>query len=252
MGSGVAVVTGGSSGIGAEIARLLVERGHRCVLVARGEERLRETAAALGAEWEVCDIGDREAVERAAAAILARHPTIGILVNSAGIPGRVGFLDAEPERVETVLRVNFLGSLWCVRAFLPALERARPSDVVNIVSVAGTVAWGRSGPYTASKHAQLALSRSLAHELRPRGVRVHTVNPGFVETVGFPQRGVLGNAALERLVVGPEVVARAVIRALERDRREVFVPRWYRAAAIAQALVPGLFARAAPTPRYRA
>ena len=240
----VAVVTGGSSGIGAAVARALRGRGWDSVLLARGEERLRPLAEELGAEWELCDVGDREAVERVAGAVLERHPRISLLVNNAGIPGRGTFLRATDEKIEEVTRTNYLGGVWCLRAFLPALEAAAPSDVVNVVSVAGTVATGSGGPYTSSKHAQLAFSRSVAAELRPRGVRVHTILPGFVETEGFPQRTRFG-ARLSTLVVEPELVAERVLGALDRDRREVFVPRWYRIAPLAQALAPGLVARVA-------
>lgn len=240
----VAVVTGGSSGIGAAVARALRGRGWDCVLLARGEERLRPLAEELGAEWELCDVGDREAVERVAGGVVARHERISLLVNNAGIPGRGTFLRATAEKIEEVTRTNYLGGVWCLRAFLPALEAAAPSDVVNVVSVAGTVATGSGGPYTSSKHAQLAFSRSVAAELRPRGVRVHTILPGFVETEGFPQRTRFG-PRLSTLVVEPELVAERVLAALDRDRREVFVPRWYRIAPLAQALAPGLVARVA-------
>lgn len=226
------------------MARALRGRGWDCVLLARGEERLRAVAGELEAEWEVCDVGDRDAVERVAAAVAGRHPKLSLLVNSAGIPGRGGFLDVTPERIEEVTRTNYLGGVWCLRAFLPALEAAAPSDVVNIVSVAGTVAAGAAGPYTASKHAQLAFSRSVARELRPRGVRVHSILPGFVETAGFPQRKRFGRA-LGSVVVEPELVAERLLTALERDRGEVFVPGWYRVAPLAQALAPGLVARLA-------
>jgi len=240
----VAVVTGGSSGIGAAVARALRGRGWDCVLVARSEERLRPLAEELGAEWELCDVGDREAVDRTAAAVVERHPRVALLVNNAGIPGRSTFLRATVEKIEEVTRTNYLGGVWCLRAFLPALEVAAPSDVVNVVSVAGTVAAGSGGPYTSSKHAQLAFSRSVAAELRPRGVRVHTILPGFVETEGFPQRSRFG-PRLSTLVAEPELVAERMLAALDRDRREVFVPRWYRIAPLAQALAPRLVARLA-------
>ena len=214
------------------------------MLVARGEERLRPLAEELGAEWELCDVGDREAVERLAAAVVERHPRLSLLVNNAGIPGRGTFLRSSPERIEEVTRTNYLGGVWCLRALLPALEAAAPSDVVNVVSVAGTVTAGSGGPYTAAKHAQLAFSRSVAAELAPRGVRVHTILPGFVETAGFPQRARFG-PPLSKLVVEPELVAERVLAALDRNRREVFVPRWYRIAPLAQALVPRLVARVA-------
>jgi short-subunit dehydrogenase len=72
---------------------------------------------------------------------------------------------------------------------------------------------------------------------------VHTVNPGFVETPGFPQRGRLGNRLLERAVVEPTYVARRVVRAVERNRPEIFAPGWYRVPAWAQSLAPGLISR---------
>ena len=124
----MAVVTGGSSGIGAAIARALAERGWRLVLLARGEERLREISSEVGAEYEVCDVADRAEVERVAAAVGERHPAIRLLVNNAGIPGGGrGFLALEPEQIEQLVRTNYLGSVWCLRAFLPALEAGAPA-----------------------------------------------------------------------------------------------------------------------------
>src|SRR5439155_7791659 len=133
---------------------------------------LSRSAAAEADEHEACDVGDRSAVEAAAARVLERHPRIDLLVNNAGIGARGGFLGADPETIEAVVRTNYLGSVWTLRAFLPGLGPG--SHVVNVVSVAGTVA---IGPYSASKHAQLAFSRTIAVELAPRRISVHTVNP---------------------------------------------------------------------------
>ena len=245
----VAVVTGGSSGIGAAVARRLTEKGWHCVLVARNEERLRAVADELGAEYEVCDVGDRAAVGSMAASVTERHPAIRLLVNNAGISGRTpdsrrrrGFTDADPDWIEEVFRVNLFGAIWCLRALLPALEAGRPSHVVNVSSVAGTVAVP-PGLYSATKHALVAFSRTLAATLPAQGIRVHTVNPGFVETPGFPQRGVLGNRLLERSVVTPEYAARRIVDAVERNRPEIFVPGWYRVPAAVQAIAPGLVSR---------
>jgi len=238
----VAVITGGSSGIGAALARDLTRAGWRCVLVARGEERLRELAGVIGAEAEVCDVGDRAAVDALAARVSERHPRIKLLINNAGIPARSDFISGDPERIENVIRINYLGSVWCLRAFLPALEAAAPSDVVNVVSVAGTVTMPPSGPYAASKHAQLAFSRATAAQLRGRGVRVHTVLPGFAETEGFPQRGVIPKQ-LEWTVIGPERIARSIVGAVEHDRRESFVPWFYRPVAWVQVLLPSVVGR---------
>jgi NAD(P)-dependent dehydrogenase (short-subunit alcohol dehydrogenase family) len=228
----VAVVTGASSGIGAELVSRLQARGTRVIGLSR-----RPSAAD---EHEECDVSERDAVLAAADRVLARHPSIDLLVNNAGVAARGTFLDAGPARIEQVMRTNYLGSVWTTLAFLPGLLPG--SHVVNVVSVAGTVA---IGPYSASKHAQLAFSRSLARELSPKGISVHTVNPGFVETEGFPQRGRFGRLG-SRLVVQPAFVVERLLAAVEHDRREITVPRWYRPAGWAQALAPGLVSRLRP------
>ena len=95
---------------------------------------------------------------------------MNLLANNAGIPGRRDFLTVEPELVERVIRTNYLAGLWCLRAFLPGLEAAAPeAHVVNVVSVAGVVAFPPSGPYSASKHAQLAFSRATPKVRYQRG-----------------------------------------------------------------------------------
>jgi NAD(P)-dependent dehydrogenase (short-subunit alcohol dehydrogenase family) len=233
----VAVVTGASSGIGAELVRRLQGGGWLTIGVSR---RTSEAD-----EHEECDVADRATVEAVAARVLARHPRIDLLVNNAGIRGRGTFLTADRDRIELVMRTNYLGSVWTTLAFLSGLTHG--SHIVNVVSVAGTVA---SGPYSASKHAQLALSRSLAVDLAPRGISVHTINPGFVETPGFPQRPRLGRV-LGRLVVEPRFVVDRIFAALEHDRREIVVPRWYRPAGWVQALLPGTLARLRARARSR-
>jgi NAD(P)-dependent dehydrogenase (short-subunit alcohol dehydrogenase family) len=225
----VAVVTGASSGIGAELVRRLQSRGWHTVGLSRRPSEADE--------HEQCDVSDRTAVSAAAAAVTARHPRIDLLVNNAGIRGGRGFLEIDPERLAQTLATNFLGSVWVTRAFLPAL--ADGAGIVNVVSVAGLIA---DGPYSATKHAQLALSRSLAVELAPRGIHVLTVNPGFVETPGFPQRTRLG-PLVRPLVVEPPFVADRILASMEHGRREIVVPRWYRPFAVLQALAPGTFAR---------
>jgi len=239
----VAVVTGGSSGIGAALARLLTARGWRCVLLARGREQLERVAEEVGAEAEPCDVGDRAQVEQVAARVRDRHPAVHLLVNNAGLTRRKGFLELPAEQIEEMVRTNYLGGVWCLLAFLPLLEAGRPSDVVNVVSVAGTVAHGSSGPYAAAKHAQLAFSRATTVELAPRGIRVHTVNPGPVETPGFPQRILLERPVVRGIVLTPERVAEVVMGAIEHNRAEVVVPRYLRLAGAVQALAPASLAR---------
>jgi short-subunit dehydrogenase len=251
----VAVVTGASSGIGEATARELARRGWLCVVLARRADRLETLAAEIGGEWEVCDVSDRAGVNEVAARILERHPSIALLVNNAGIPARGSYLEIDAERIERVTAVNYLGGVWCLRAFEPGLRAAAgggEAHVVNLVSVAGTVAFAPAGAYSASKHAQLAFSRSTAALLRSTGIQVHTIMPGFVETEGFPQRETLSSRLLRRFVIETDDVARAIVGAVEKGKGEVTVPWFpYRFIAIAQALVPGVFARLAGRTGYQ-
>jgi NAD(P)-dependent dehydrogenase (short-subunit alcohol dehydrogenase family) len=251
----VAIVTGASSGIGEATARLLAADGWRCVLLARREDRLRALADEIAGDVEVCDVADRDAVDTVAARVLERHGTIHLLVNNAGIAARGSFLTLDPELVELVTAVNYLGGVWCTRAFLPGLEAARAAgeraSVVNVVSVAGTVAFAPAGAYAAAKHAQLAFSRSSGEALRRRGITSHAIMPGFLETEGFPQHDVLRSRLLRRFLIDTDDVARAVVEAVEKDKREVTIPWFpYRIVTFAFALAPGLVTRLAGRTTY--
>jgi uncharacterized protein len=251
----VAVVTGASSGIGEATTREFARRGWHCVLLARRADRLERIAGEVGGEWELCDVSDRAQVEEVARRILERHPSIGLLMNNAGMPARGSFLEVDPDLIERVIDVNYLGGVWCLRAFLPGLQagaRSGVAHVVNLVSVAGAVAFAPAGAYASAKHAQLAFSRSTAAVLRGTGIQVHTILPGFVETEGFPQKGVLASRLMQRFVIEPEEVATRIANAVEKGKREITVPWFpYRLISIAQALVPGVFARFVSGSGYR-
>jgi short-subunit dehydrogenase len=217
------------------------------VLLARRQDLLEQVARETGGEWEACDVSDRVQVDEVAARVLARHPAIALLVNNAGVPARGSFLDIDPERIERAIGVNYLGGVWCLRAFEPGLRAAARSGeahVVNLVSVAGTVAFAPAGAYSAAKHAQLAFSRSTAALFRGSGIQVHTIMPGFVETEGFPQRKALRSRLLRRFVIEADQVARTIVEAVEKGKGEVTVPWFpYRLVSVGQAIVPGMFAR---------
>ncbi len=248
-------MTGASAGIGEATARELSRRGWRCVLLARRQERIDAVAAEIGGEAEVCDVTDRDQVDEVARRVLVRHPLISLLVNNAGVPGRGTFVSTETDTIERVLRTNYLGGVWCTRAFLPGLRAAaaqRSAHVVNVVSVAGTIAFAPAGPYAAAKHAQLAFSRSLAATLRPEGIRVHSILPGFVETEGFTPRSTLRSGLMRRFVIDADECAKAIVDAVEKGKREVTIPWFpYRLVSIVQAVFPGLLARLVGKYGYR-
>ena len=243
----LAVITGGSSGIGLALARRLATRHWRLALVARGAERLEAAAVSLPVETSVhvCDVGDPDAVAALAAELLALgQGRIDMLVCNAGIPGRSGALDVDPAVARRVMDINYHGMVGLTRALWPGLVTAK-GRVVNVCSVAGTVALARSAPYAASKHAALAWSRALGAAAPSDGVRVLTVNPGPVVTAGFPQTKLLVHPIARRFVVTDEACAAAIVRGLENRKREIFVPQWWRLAGIAQAIAPETIARLA-------
>jgi NADP-dependent 3-hydroxy acid dehydrogenase YdfG len=180
------LVTGASAGIGAAVARSVVEAGARVALLARGKDRLADLAARLGpaATPVTCDITDGDAV--AAAVDEAAHRLGGLdgVVNSAGLFGAGTLSDTDPAAWRAMFEVNVLGLLTVTRAAVPHLLRAgRGASVVNISSMSGRrVPHAESGVYSATKFAVHALGESLRLELAPQGIRVTTVAPGLVDT----------------------------------------------------------------------
>jgi short-subunit dehydrogenase len=244
----IAVVTGASSGIGESIARLLAQQGWHCVLVARRHDVLERLAEEIGAEVEPCDVADRAAVADTTARILARHPAVHLLVNGAGILVRGTFVDAPLDLIERALVVNYLGGVWMTRGLLAGLREAARANgrahVATIASIGGSIVFTPAAPYSASKHAQLAFSRSLTAALRGSGVEVHTILPGFVTTPGFPHPKFFATRFGRLFVVGPDHVAKKVLSAIEHGKAEIVVPWFpYRFGSIAQAVVPTLTAR---------
>ena len=246
----IAVVTGASSGIGQETARLLARQGWQCVLVARREDELQRLASELGGqtEIEICDVADREAVAATTARILERHPAVDLLVNSAGILVRGSFVEAPVDEIERALVVNYLGCVWVTRGLLDGLrEAARTkgrSHIATIASTAGAIVFTPAAPYSASKYAQVAFSRSLRASLHGTGVEVHTIMPGFVTTPGFPHPKILATPFGRPFLLGPERVAKNIVSAIERGKAELIVPWFpYGLGAMAQAVLPRTTAR---------
>ena len=243
----LAVITGGSSGIGLALARRLAARQWRLALVARGADRLEAAAISLpvATSIHVCDVGDPGAVLALGAELLELgEGRIDMLVCNAGIPGRCGALDVDPAVARRVMDINYHGMVGLTRALWPGLVAAK-GRVVNVCSVAGTVALARSAPYAASKHAALAWSRALGAAAPAEGVRVLTVSPGPVATAGFPQAKLLAHPIARHFVVTDEACAAAIVRGLEHRKREIFVPQYWRLAGIAQAIAPQTIARLA-------
>ncbi|MDR0240863.1 MAG: SDR family oxidoreductase [Burkholderia sp.] len=186
-----AIVTGGSSGIGFAIASRLVEDGYRVAIVGRDVARLESAVARLGgaAIGQAGDLSVRREAEAAVAAIVARWPRIDVLVNNAGLTGRVG-ADTEAGEAEavwdTVLDANLKSLFLTTMAVLPHLAD-RAARIVNIGSIAARAGSLLPGglAYAAAKAGVEGFTVALARELGPRGATVNTVAPGYIADTRF-------------------------------------------------------------------
>ncbi|MEU8118664.1 SDR family NAD(P)-dependent oxidoreductase [Spirillospora sp. NPDC049024] len=180
--SGVAVVTGASSGIGAACARRLAADGYDVVVAARRTERLAKLAAEIGGRSVTADITDASSVADLAA-VLDR---CDVLVNAAG--GAFTATSGEtsdPDDWERSFRLNTVGTLRVTQALLPLLRADGGGSIVNVSSTAASVAYEGGGEYCAAKHAVRALTQTLRLELCGEPVRVIEVAPGMVRTEEF-------------------------------------------------------------------
>lgn len=226
----IAVVTGASSGIGAATARRLAQAGATVYAVARRAERLEELAAQPGIVPHVADVTDTAAVDALAGRVRSEHGRCHVLVNNAGVGGGPLVDRDDLDDALRTLEANLSGTVRCLAAFADLLEAGAPARVINVASVAGKVGIGPAA-YAASKFGTVGLSEALALSWAPRGIAVTQLNPGFVETEGFPQQQVRASP-LRPLLIGPEAVADAVVDVLVHGGAERTVPRVYRAAVL--------------------
>ena len=216
----VVVVTGGARGIGDAIVRAFGEQGARAVVL----DLLAPAEARSGTRYLSVDVSDPAAVKEAAADIGATEGRIDVLVNNAGIQ-RVGPTDELPvETWRAVLDTNLSGAFVCAAAVIPIMRGQGSGSIIQIASTAAFVGLPGRGPYSAAKAGLLGLTREMAVELAPAGIRVNAVAPGFTRTGLVDQAIADGSLSeewmLERVPLGrlaqPEEIAR-VVRFLASD-----------------------------------
>src|SRR5438445_9686028 len=213
-----ALVTGGSSGIGLAIARMLKTEGYELTLASRRPERVQAAAEELGAFAVAADVGDAEDCQRLVAEHRERFGRIDILVNSAGIGigGRVEDLPAK--HLDLQIGVNLRGLFLVTQAAIPLLRESQ-GWIVNLASIAGTLPTPGLATYGATKSAVISLTRSLNEELDADGVRAVAICPGFVDTPMSVGSGLSGGELIK-----PEDCAE-VVRMLLRLSPRARIPQ---------------------------
>ncbi|MEU5261639.1 SDR family oxidoreductase [Amycolatopsis sp. NPDC021455] len=177
----VVAITGGGTGIGAAVARRYADEGARVVVLGRRREPLEEVAARTGAHVIVCDASVRAEADAAIAEITGRFGRLDVAVANAGGHGLSPVTETGDEEWERALRVNLSSAFVFCRAALPSLI-ATGGQVVVVSSLAGLFAGPNVAGYTVAKHALVGLTRSIARDFGPHGVRANAVCPGWVRT----------------------------------------------------------------------
>ncbi len=218
----VAVVTGGSSGIGLAVAHALGGAGCRLAVCARTEADLEAAARELaGAGIETlavpADVSRQEDVAELAERVEEEMGGADVLVNNAGV-ARFGRVDElTPDDYDAVFGANVRGTFLCTRAFAPGMVERGDGVIVNMASLAGKNAFAGGALYSAAKHAVRGMSKSTMLDLREHGVRVITVCPGSVDTPFFDKQDRF-EPDRDR-IVAPEDVAELVLEAVELSDR---------------------------------
>lgn len=250
-----ALVTGASSGIGVEIARLLAARGHALVLVARRAKRLREHAAELAAEFgvpvehEAADLGEPSGRDRVATRLGELELEVEVLINNAGFGHSGRVFDAERERLLEMVRLNCEGLLDLMARFTPGMVERGRGAVLNVASTAAFQPIPGTATYAATKTFVLSLTEASHEELKGKGVTATALCPGPVRTEFADVAGVGG---AEESLPDPfwtpvEQVARQAVDGLENGKRVVIPGVLNRAGAVSAQHAP----RAALLPLVR-
>jgi NAD(P)-dependent dehydrogenase (short-subunit alcohol dehydrogenase family) len=236
----VALITGGSRGLGLEIARELASKGAKIAICARNERELRDAQEQLEAKGAdvlavTCDVTRVEDVGNVVQQTIDRFGQIDILVNSAGTIAIGPMSHLKLEDYRRVMEINFFGSLNTMLAVLPEMRRRREGRIVNIASFGGEFPAPHAAAYNASKHAVVGLSHTFREELVNNGVYVTTVNPGFIRNGSMVNAVFKGDHEAEKALamtvgnaplvsIDPQRMAKRIINALEHGDAELTTP----------------------------
>ncbi|HWB91087.1 MAG TPA: SDR family oxidoreductase [Puia sp.] len=178
------LVTGGGSGLGLAITRAVVQAGAKVIITGRRADVLENTCRELGKKvrYRVFDLAKLEAIPKFVEEIETTEGAIDVLVNNAGVNMKKDILDVTDEEFETVIRINQTAVFSLSREIARRMEKRKKGNIIMISSMAAKYGIPRVTAYTAAKSAVEGMTRSMAVDLSPRGIRVNCIAPGFIET----------------------------------------------------------------------
>jgi NAD(P)-dependent dehydrogenase (short-subunit alcohol dehydrogenase family) len=180
----IALITGGASGLGFAIAKKFVDNKIRTIITGRNVSKLNEAAAALGEGCTplVCDMNDLAQIPQVIASLADKFGSIDILVNNAGINLKKVFTEVTDEDFQNIFQTNVLGAFALSREVVKIMQARKHGVIINISSMAAIYGIPKVIAYTASKAAIEGMTRAMAVELSPLGIRVNCIAPGFIKT----------------------------------------------------------------------
>jgi len=239
LSGGVAVVTGAGSGIGRALAQQLAAEGSALALADIDEEGLQQTAQSLAKNsalvtTHAVDVAKEEAVKSFAGQVQERHGRVTLLINNAGVSLHGDFEEISLDDFRWLMDINFWGTVYGVKYFLPMLKREPQAHIVNLSSVFGIIAPAGQVPYAASKFAVRGFTEALRHELTGSNVSVSCVHPGGIRTpiarhsrLGAatpPAKREENIARFERLArTPPENAAARILKGVERREPRILI-----------------------------
>ncbi len=246
----IVLITGASSGFGADAAQLFAAEGCKVVLAARRIDRLQALAEKIRGEGGEAlavpvDVANHNDIENMVRSALDLYGQVDILFNNAGF-GRMDWLDKlDPERdIETQVQVNLTGLIQVARAVLPHMLERREGHIINMSSVAGRIAPPFYSVYSATKFGVRGFTEALRREVSPFGVRVTGVYPAYANTEFSLRTGRSQSrrkpTPLDSLRMSSEYVARRVVGLAKHPRRSLVIPWWYNLAIGLNDLTPAL------------